>query len=464
MMKICVVDDEKTVREAIVRKLERLNKPIEVFDVGSGYEALDTIRLIRPELLITDIMIPELSGLDMLAMLKKENNHTEIALISGYDEFNFARKAIQHGAVRYLLKPVQMEELIELIELVDSRLIDRWKADMKERVWELKRHSLSIGELESKQIAAWFDDKTPIVIRWSEQPVSEDAEVVFTFNVNDRHRGEVRTADPGASNVFYDRSEFASRLRRAEEQWQNERFFGERRQPAAADGSDYEKRLLRQMQKLHDQMLKDAKGMHSDDLHEHLEQWFLSAEPLHSSKLKKQCAYLIAALDNVMTSSKEVSVVTEEQVMHWLEWVGGFATWEELKISMSHFIVDGLKALHECTVVAQNLGLTAQVLRLLEQSSDPQTSLNTIAAQLNVHPVTISKTIRQETGKKFVDLLVARKIEIGKNLLMQSDKTVIDIALETGYSDFRYFSKLFKKTYGLTPNEFRQTKKSPHQS
>ncbi|GGD99265.1 response regulator transcription factor [Paenibacillus nasutitermitis] len=463
MMKICVVDDEKTVREAIVRKLERLNKPIEVFDIGCGYEALDTVRLIRPELLITDIMIPELSGLDMLEMLKKENNHTEIALISGYDEFDYARKAIQHGAVRYLLKPVQMEELIELIELVDSRLIDRWEADMKERVWELKRHSLSIGELESEQVAAWFDDKTPKVIQWSEQPVSEDAEVVFTFNVNDRHRGEVRTADPRETNVFYDRSEFTSRLRRAEEKWQNESFFGERRQ-TTADGSDYVKTLLRQMQRLHDQMLKDAKGIHSDDLHEHLYQWFLLAEPLHSSNLKKQCAYLIAALDNVMTSSKEVSVITEEQAMHWLEWVGGFATWEELKISMSHFIVDGLKALHECAVVAQNPGLTAKVLRLLEQSSDPQTSLNTIAAQLNVHPVTISKAVRQETGKKFIDLLVARKIEIGKKLLVQSDKTVIDIALETGYSDFRYFSKLFKKTYGVTPNEFRQTKKSPQQS
>ncbi len=461
MLKVCVVDDEMTVRQAVVQKLERLRMPIQVFDVGYGLEAMEAIRLIQPELLITDIMIPELSGFEMVSKLRGDNIHAEIALISGYNEFDYAHQAIEFGVIRYLLKPVELEDLADVVRTVESRLRLRWEETMKEYIWALQAKSFMLSGLEPIYPAWWFDGKLPKVIQWGDPGEAASERTVFTFTLN-RRRGAVVLAHPEDRHAFNHHSGFLDQLLHAEERWQNDHFFAGRK-AAVPHGSMGEQAIRKEIRALEEKLLNDLNDKQPDALQAVLEQWFRCIGGLHAAKVKQECGYLLAAADSVLTSNQGLNVFEEESARYWTEWVQSFDAWDGLKRTMTHIIVGGLKALAQQSQDLDKHDIAGRALRLLQQSTDPQISLSQIAARMNLHPVTVSKLIKQDTGRNFVDHLIDYRMRMGKKMLLETNKPVFEIALDIGYSDFRYFSKVFKKTFGEAPQEYRKTKKLLHE-
>lgn len=102
--------------------------PWEQFDcrivdtANDGLEGLEVIRKHNPHILITDIAMPGLDGLTMLAGLKSEFADMEISILTGYRDFDYAQKAIVLGVTRFLLKPSNLDEIIEAIEVMISNL------------------------------------------------------------------------------------------------------------------------------------------------------------------------------------------------------------------------------------------------------------------------------------------------------------------------------------------------------
>ena len=123
MYKILIADDEKIVRELIKKNLYASNLPIQsVISVENGKEALEKTRMERPDIIITDIVMPFMDGLEFLECLKQENIQVKTLIISGYDEFEYAKKAISLEVTEYLLKPFLPEELIEVLQKMIVRL------------------------------------------------------------------------------------------------------------------------------------------------------------------------------------------------------------------------------------------------------------------------------------------------------------------------------------------------------
>lgn len=125
-MRILIVDDEERVAQGVANLAKRLDSPFQEVQVAySGEEALAVMAETLVDLLLTDISMPGLSGLELIEEARKKKLCEDFCLLSGYSEFEYARSAIRLGVEDYLLKPVDENELGELLERVGEKIRER---------------------------------------------------------------------------------------------------------------------------------------------------------------------------------------------------------------------------------------------------------------------------------------------------------------------------------------------------
>lgn len=121
-MDIVIVDDEPKIRNGLCRLLDNRNG----WHVSGSYEdaveALKSLALHQPDVIITDIKMPELNGLDMIGRMRESGQNVCIVILSGYSDFSFAQRAIELGVARYLTKPTNTRELIRVLEEIEGKL------------------------------------------------------------------------------------------------------------------------------------------------------------------------------------------------------------------------------------------------------------------------------------------------------------------------------------------------------
>ena len=123
MYRVVLIDDEKIIVDGLTRVIKWADYNCEV--VGAAYDAAGgaaLIRRLKPHIVFTDIKMPDQDGLTMLAGLKSEFPEMQIAVLTGYRDFNYAQKAIKLGVTRFLLKPSKMDELHEALSAMKERL------------------------------------------------------------------------------------------------------------------------------------------------------------------------------------------------------------------------------------------------------------------------------------------------------------------------------------------------------
>ncbi|MEC0183011.1 response regulator [Paenibacillus peoriae] len=114
---IVIVDDEQRTRQGIHQTLEQWAAgKYRIVTSGNGLEALHTLRAETVHLLITDVRLPEFSGLDLIRSLERDSRRPAIIVISGYAEFDYVQQALRLGAVNYLLKPIDKQELLKAVD------------------------------------------------------------------------------------------------------------------------------------------------------------------------------------------------------------------------------------------------------------------------------------------------------------------------------------------------------------
>lgn len=123
MYKIFLADDEIWVIMGLKKLIEKTGAPFRVVgEANNGIVALEEIEEKKPDVLITDIRMPGMDGLQLMQKIQEKNLDTRVVLVSGYAEFNYAQQAMRMGAVDYLLKPVEEEALAEVLERLEIML------------------------------------------------------------------------------------------------------------------------------------------------------------------------------------------------------------------------------------------------------------------------------------------------------------------------------------------------------
>ncbi|GEM_PF-48151 len=123
MIKLLIADDEKIIRETISTAIDWNSLGIELIGkAANGIEAYNTILDEYPDIVLTDIKMPGLTGLELIERIKKINHDTEFIILSGYDEFKYAQEAMRYGVKNYLLKPCNENQIIECVQNIINSL------------------------------------------------------------------------------------------------------------------------------------------------------------------------------------------------------------------------------------------------------------------------------------------------------------------------------------------------------
>ncbi len=123
MFKVVLVDDEQIILSGLQRVIPWEKYGCEVACTAmDGLEGVHVVRRERPDILFTDIRMPNMDGLAMIAALKSELPNMQISVLTAYRDFEYAQRAIHLGVARYLLKPSKMNELEEAITFMVNRL------------------------------------------------------------------------------------------------------------------------------------------------------------------------------------------------------------------------------------------------------------------------------------------------------------------------------------------------------
>ncbi|MDO5134693.1 MAG: response regulator [Eubacteriales bacterium] len=123
MYRVMIIDDEPIIVEGLTRMVSWEKYGCCVCGCAyNGKEGLEAIRREKPDILITDIAMPGMTGLAMVAALKSEFPHMQISILTGYRDFDFCQEAIRLGVARFLLKPSRLEEIQEALKVMTDRL------------------------------------------------------------------------------------------------------------------------------------------------------------------------------------------------------------------------------------------------------------------------------------------------------------------------------------------------------
>ncbi|MBS6646465.1 MAG: response regulator [Clostridiaceae bacterium] len=127
MYTVIIADDEEALRKAIIKRIDWNAVGFEVIgEAENGAEALELVEKLGPDLLLTDIRMPFISGIELARQAREIRPYMQIAFLSGYESFAYAQQAIQYNIISYLLKPISAEELTEEMKRIKEKLDNRF--------------------------------------------------------------------------------------------------------------------------------------------------------------------------------------------------------------------------------------------------------------------------------------------------------------------------------------------------
>lgn len=122
MIKVIVVDDEKIIRNSIINKIEWNDELICCAEATDGVEALELSLNLRPDIVITDIRMPQMNGIDFIAKLKEILPDIQTIFVSSYNDFTYVKSALEFESCAYILKPIKKQELNDAVSKAVSKI------------------------------------------------------------------------------------------------------------------------------------------------------------------------------------------------------------------------------------------------------------------------------------------------------------------------------------------------------
>lgn len=196
MLKIFLVEDEYVVREGIKNNIDWAKEGF-IFsgEAADGELAFPLIQAEQPDIIITDIKMPFMNGLDLSRLVVKALPQSKIIILSGHEEFSYAQEAIKIGVTEYLLKPIKSTELIETVKRIGKQII----AEREERE-NYERYKREMEENETEKMRRLFNEMitgtlsiAKILERGKEYGIELSAKLyqIILFKYNIKNKDEI---------------------------------------------------------------------------------------------------------------------------------------------------------------------------------------------------------------------------------------------------------------------------------
>ncbi|WP_339323030.1 response regulator [Paenibacillus sp. FSL W8-0194] len=151
-MRVLIVEDEPVIQKGLVKMVQRYPASFSaIYTADDGESALEMIQSVEPHLVLTDLRMKRMDGLELCERIHREFAHVQVAVISGYNDFGYAQRAIEYGVKRYLLKPVTQQDvhnaLREIIAGMNENIVPlqkyvEWSEKLEQSIWMLQKSDM----------------------------------------------------------------------------------------------------------------------------------------------------------------------------------------------------------------------------------------------------------------------------------------------------------------------------------
>lgn len=163
MIKMLLCDDDEIILEGICKYIDWLSYGIELIGaVNNGKKAMQILEEEEPDLVITDIKMPYYTGLDIARAAKEKNPDIIVVVLSGYNDFEYARKAIKLGVLDFISKPIDLQELDNVLKKVTAQWENQQNSktrDMRDVFAKLMNHTEEALPEEMTHMAEMLKNK-----------------------------------------------------------------------------------------------------------------------------------------------------------------------------------------------------------------------------------------------------------------------------------------------------------------
>ena len=515
--KVFFVEDEVVTREGVRDNVNWQANGFEFCgEAPDGEIALPLLQATRPDVLITDIKMPFMDGLQLSKIVRERMPWVKIVILSGHDEFEYAQKAISLGVTDYLLKPVTVQKLHQVLQKLAVQLdqerkeqenLSRLREQFAENRAALREKlllKLATGVIDAtqaldqgQQLGLDLVAKCYLVIILKTE--MDDRSEAFDYDEHQRVQQIITClVDANPDSFFLNKSweehilmmkghtsEYLEEERDLLLEQINREIKKTRYRLTTGIGTT-KKRLTDISQSFVEALvcLKNNAGGDrkpvfdcaelltidksavdgylrwgaQDDFDQFFDAFVGSSseKALRSQPLKD---YLF--MEIILAAARLVNDLGGdiEQVIPELNAIDtqltGITNFDQLR-NQARKIVSRALALRDSKPGSQYAEMIHQAKKFIEsQYTDPELSLNAVAAQVHLSSNHFSVIFSQETHQTFKEYLTELRINKAKELLRTTAARTADIAYQVGYNDPHYFSAAFKKKTGLSPTEFR---------
>lgn len=506
---VIVADDEEELREAVCKLVpwEEIGFRL-IGSAGNGLDALQLVEQFQPDLLLTDIRMPFISGTELAKQVRELQPLIQVVFLSGYDDFEYAQRAIDYNVISYLLKPISTRELTDALREIHKKMEARFN-ELKGRGGETGNLAVTVASLLLDNFAEHlaedeicrmlidggfvFTAPYRIVVLATYIGTSDTAPQDAAYTVDQVMGKYYRTCSVGSGQrvltLLISEDDFSSLVEALDEL-----YYVVKRlvNPNCVIGASREYGALDRCyvacrEAVDAQRFSDESGIHHiskmqaateetvrseqdyletlekllysgsrHDLEKHLAQGFAGKNgPLANSDVAAM--QVLIAVQNVLNGTLkagEAALVLKRC---------GLSDPFSDKIDRGEFkrrVVDLCVSCHEILEERKRNGvsfLCDRTLRIIDQNyMNEELSLGSVSEELHVSPNYLSANMKKYTGDTFINLLIKRRMEAALSLLTAGNMKIAEVAIRCGYSDQHYFSYCFKKYYGVSPAKMRR--------
>ncbi len=398
VLKIVIVDDEPKIRRGLKGLIDNMQLEMQVVgEAEDGEMALEVAKDLRPDILLVDICMPFLNGLQFIEKLKSVVKDCIIIVITGHDEFAYAQKAIKLQVFDYLLKPVFGEQLMAVLEraqeqLVNLRLQDQylsWANQETQKNLPLLREAFCKDWVKGQLSAEYIVSQ----LKFLQLDLPAVSGVMVLKVAGQFTRGQLLKDWDRDLLLFSIQNIFREIL----EQWQPHIMF-------------------------HD----DVDNLVVITPIENLSEWY---------ELSRSLQQLVE--ENL----QQVVIIAQRPV---IDVVTGIATAYQESISELN-----RKASYTPIVL-----LSQKHIETYYYKED--LSLQELADHIQISPTYLSRLLKNEIGVSFIEYLIQVRVEKAIQIMSDPMVKLYEVAQRVGYNNQHYFSTAFKKVVGLSPAEYRK--------
>ncbi|WP_078552567.1 response regulator transcription factor [Bacillus alkalicellulosilyticus] len=508
-IRMLIVDDEPVICQGLASTLPWSTLEIEV--VGTAYDGKQALQMMESEqidLILTDVCMPEIDGIGLTKQVTSLYPQTKIIMISGHDEFQYARQALRLGVEDYLLKPVDIDELLELVKRVSTDIVLQKKQDNL-----LKEDILS-------QAVLHFLFKAPIYIEQEKinDIISTNFRVIVS-SIFEFHQLESMYTDEEIEIV---KEEWKTRigLGLAEANVRFFSIFGHKNELITVCYSDDSRNLAEALIRIVCEGLSDWKHplqLRVSNIHSQLDEivavyqevtevmvkgykqsvLFTSERMVEQQKISYPKEQELKLREAILNQNKgEVIVIVTDlfhdfqtkgldlsQVLHITrelvviiknrlqEMMSAKALQDvklniqekiDLKVYNTHKSIEQLVGSDLLAIMKaiekkdNNHWIIENAQKYIRENFQKDIKASEVAEHHFITPNYFSMLFKQETGQSFSEYLNRLRIEKAADLLSRTSNKVFEISEYVGYKEYKYFVQIFKKHMGVTPTQYRR--------